>query len=80
MMILFFRSTQVQQEAETDGVGQGIAVHTGARWNFGINSSRPGMPMALLEDVLVPVYLYHRYQIEAVTKLIGGQQYTYALS
>lgn len=47
--------------------------------NFGINSIRPGMPMALLEDVLVPVYLYHRYQIEAVTKLIGGQQYTYAL-
>lgn len=35
--------------------------------------------MAFLEDVLVPVYLYHRYQAEAVTKIIGGMYYTYAL-
>jgi hypothetical protein len=35
--------------------------------------------MAFLEDVLVPVYFYHRYQIEAATKLIGGMQYNYAL-
>ncbi len=47
--------------------------------NFGMNSIRTGTPMAFLEDVLVPVYFYHRYQVEAVTKLIGGQQYTYAL-
>ena len=36
-------------------------------------------PMAMLEDVLVPVYFYHRYQLEAATKLIGGMHYTYAL-
>jgi hypothetical protein len=47
--------------------------------NFGLNSIRKGMPMAMLEDVLVPVYFYHRYQIEAVTKLIGGMHYNYAL-
>ena len=46
---------------------------------FGENSIRPDMPMAMLEDVLVPVYLYHRYQIEAVTKWVGGMNYTYAL-
>ena len=46
---------------------------------FGENDIRPGMPMAMLEDVLVPVYLYHRYQVEAVTKLVGGMYYTYAL-
>ncbi|MBS1575238.1 MAG: zinc-dependent metalloprotease [Bacteroidetes bacterium] len=40
---------------------------------------RPGMPMAFLEDVLVPVYLYHRYQTEAVTKIVGGMNYKYAL-
>jgi len=38
-----------------------------------------GAPFATLEEVLVPVYLYHRYQIEAVAKVIGGQYYTYAL-
>jgi hypothetical protein len=29
--------------------------------------------------VLVPVYLYHRYQTEAATKTIGGLNYTYTL-
>lgn len=46
---------------------------------FGEKNIRPGMPMAMLEDVLVPVYLLHRYQVEAVTKLVGGMHYTYAL-
>ena len=36
-------------------------------------------PMATLEEVLVPVYLLHRYQVEAVSKLIGGQYFTHAL-
>jgi uncharacterized protein DUF4953 len=35
--------------------------------------------MSVLEDVLVPVYLYHRYQLEAVTKIVGGMYYTYAI-
>ena len=46
---------------------------------FGEKNIRPGMPMALLEDVLVPVYLYHRYQLEAVIKSVGGLNYTYAM-
>ncbi len=39
---------------------------------------RPGAPMAELEKVLVPVYLMHRFQAEAATKLIGGVNYAYA--
>ncbi|TDE07789.1 zinc-dependent metalloprotease [Flavobacterium sandaracinum] len=46
---------------------------------FGENNIRKGTPMALLEDVLVPVYLFHRYQVEAATKVIGGQYYSYAI-
>ncbi len=38
-----------------------------------------GRPMAELETVLVPLYLMHRYQIEAAAKVIGGQEYTYAV-
>ncbi len=38
-----------------------------------------GMPMANLEEVLVPMYLFHRYQVEAAVKLIGGLEYSYAL-
>lgn len=46
---------------------------------FGINNIRKEVPMAMLEDVLVPVYLFHRYQVEAVAKQVGGMNYTYAL-
>jgi len=46
---------------------------------FGMKSIATGTPMAMLEDVLVPVYFHHRYQLEAVTKLVGGLNYTYAL-
>lgn len=38
-----------------------------------------GAPAAELERVLVPIYLAHRYQAAAVSKLIGGYQYTYAV-
>ncbi len=47
--------------------------------NFSEKNIRPGMPMATLEDVLVPVYLGHRYQVEAAVKVLGGLGYTYAM-
>ena len=56
-----------------------MKVRTKALSDFGEKNIRPGMPMAMLEDVLVPIYFYHRYQIEAATKLVGGMNYTYAL-
>lgn len=47
--------------------------------NFGENNIKPGAPMATLEEVLVPMYFFHRYQVEAASKLIGGLNYRYAL-
>jgi hypothetical protein len=32
-----------------------------------------------MEDVLVPIYMLHRYQVEAASKLVGGMDYTFAL-
>jgi hypothetical protein len=46
---------------------------------FGEKNIRPGSPMAFLEDVLVPIYLFHRYQLEAATKVVGGMNYSYAV-
>lgn len=48
--------------------------------NFGTNNIPKGAPMADLERVLVPLYLMHRYQVEAVSKLIGGVDYAYAMN
>ncbi|WP_159471463.1 zinc-dependent metalloprotease [Dyadobacter sp. 3J3] len=47
--------------------------------NFSEKAIRNGEPMATLEEVLVPVYLLHRYQIEAVAKSVGGLYFTHAV-
>lgn len=36
-------------------------------------------PMANLEEVLVPMYMYHRFQVEATAKVLGGADYNFAL-
>ncbi len=46
---------------------------------FGEYNIPEGRPLAELEDVLVPLYFGHRYQVEAVAKFIGGNTYTYAV-
>ena len=46
---------------------------------FSERNIRMGRPLATIEEALVPVYLLHRYQIEAVGKLIGGEYFSYAL-
>jgi hypothetical protein len=47
--------------------------------NFSDRNIRVGRPLATIEEVLVPIYLLHRFQIEAVAKLIGGQYFNYNL-
>jgi hypothetical protein len=63
----------------TDELKNVLKIREKALSQFGENNIRPGMPMAMLEDVLVPVYFYHRYQVEAATKVVGGMSYTYTL-
>ncbi|MFQ5671155.1 MAG: zinc-dependent metalloprotease [Acidobacteriota bacterium] len=46
---------------------------------FGETAIARGRPLALLQEVLVPLYFHHRYQMEAAAKMIGGLEYTYAL-
>jgi hypothetical protein len=54
-----------------------LQVRQRALANFSEKAIRLHTPMARLEDVLVPVYNYHRYQLEATCKLIGGMNYSY---
>jgi len=62
--------------AELDRV---LAVRAAALKNFGENAIKPGTPLAQLEQTLVPLYLFHRYQTEAAIKEIGGLNYRYNL-
>ncbi|MEQ9103495.1 MAG: zinc-dependent metalloprotease [Rhodothermales bacterium] len=56
-----------------------MAIRRQALDRFGVANLRPDRPLALLEEVLVPLYLGHRYQVEAVSKLVGGMDYAYAM-
>jgi len=46
---------------------------------FGLNTIPNDTPLSELEKIFVPLYYMHRYQAEAVSKLIGGMDYTYAV-
>ncbi len=46
---------------------------------FGENAIKRDMPMAQIEEVLVPLYLHHRYQVEAAADALGGMHYIYAM-
>ena len=56
-----------------------MALRRAALARFGDASIKAGQPMASLEEVLVPVYLHHRYAAESAASAIGGQEYIYAL-
>ncbi len=62
-----------------DELNRLMQVRAAALKRFGENNVREGVPLATLEDVLVPLYMLHRYQVEAASKLVGGMDYTFAL-
>ena len=56
-----------------------LRVRAYALGNFSEQNIRQGRPLATIEEVLVPIYLLHRFQIQAVAKLIGGQYFSYTM-
>lgn len=55
------------------------ALRKAALERFGEQNIPVGQPMALLEQVLAPVYFMHRYQVEAAAKWVGGVDYAYTV-
>ncbi|MDA0327997.1 MAG: zinc-dependent metalloprotease [Gemmatimonadetes bacterium] len=54
-------------------------VRRAALSRFGATAIRNGRPMATIEEVLVPLYMHHRYQAESTATVVGGVGYTYAM-
>lgn len=54
-------------------------VRQAALARFSENVLRPGEPLASMGEVLVPIYLLHRYQAEAAAKTVGGLDYGYSV-
>lgn len=56
-----------------------MAVRKIALDGFGLDNIPDGAAAADLQRVIVPIYLYHRYQTTAVARLIAGVDYRYAV-
>jgi hypothetical protein len=56
-----------------------MEVRKAALSRFGETAIKRGEPMATIEEVLVPLYLHHRYQVEAAASTVGGIYFVYSL-
>ena len=63
--------------AELDHV---MAVRRIALDRFGLRNLPQGAAVNDLRRRLVPIYLYHRYQVDVAAKLVGGIDYTYPVA
>ena len=86
--IRFFSNQDVSGHARADQWSNGtdagaeldrmLDVRRASLDRFGERVIRSGRPMAQMEEVLVPLYLHHRYQVTAAASVLGGMHYTYA--
>lgn len=58
-----------------EALERALEVRARALSTFGEGNLAEGRPLAELEEVFVPLYLYHRYQVEAAVKAVGGVTY-----
>jgi hypothetical protein len=56
-----------------------MAVRRAALLNFGVGALQAGEPVANLRRKFVPVWLIHRYQVEAAAKMVGGVDFAYSV-
>ncbi len=56
-----------------------LGIRNQAIKQFSVDNMREGESYSKLEDMFVPLYFMHRYQTEAVSKMIGGYEYNYAI-
>lgn len=61
------------------GLRHALEVRRIALSRFGEKNIAPGRPLSLLQEVLVPLYFHHRYQLDGALKAVGGVDYTYAV-
>ena len=63
-----------------DGLEHALAVRRIALDHFGAHNLRAGAPLYELRRLVVPIYLFHRYEVEAASKWIGGSWVNYSVN
>jgi len=56
-----------------------MKVRRAALNRIGEHTIRAGVPTAMVEEPLVPIYMYHRYAVESAASMVAGQDYIYAM-
>lgn len=56
-----------------------IEIRKIALGNFTENKIPSNTPLAVIEEVFVPMFMFHRYQTEATAKMLGGADYNYVV-
>jgi hypothetical protein len=64
---------------QADQLNQMMKVRRAALDRMGEHTIRNGAPMAMIEEPLVPIFMYHRYSVESAASMIAGLDYIYGI-
>ena len=64
---------------QADELNRLMKVRRAALNRLGEHTIRNGAPMATIEEPLVPIFMYHRYAVEAAASMVAGIDYIYAI-
>ena len=64
---------------QADELNRLMKVRRAALNRLGEHTIRNGAPMAMIEEPLVPIFMYHRYAVESTASMVAGQDYIYAM-
>ena len=64
---------------QADELNHLMKVRRAALNRLGENTIRTGVPMTMIEEPLVPIFMYHRYVVESSASMLGGQDFVYAM-
>ncbi|MAP48757.1 MAG: hypothetical protein CMH90_04665 [Oceanicaulis sp.] len=63
-----------------DALNDTLVVRAAALNRFGTDVLAQGLPLSEIRNVFPPIYLYHRYQVEAAAKALGGVMFAYEVN
>lgn len=64
---------------QADELNRVMKVRRTALNRIGPETIRRDLPLAMIEEPLVPIFMYARYAVEAAASMLAGQNYVYAI-
>ena len=64
---------------QADELNHLMKIRRAALNRMGETTIRTGAPMTMIEEPLVPIFMYHRYAVESSASMLGGQDFVYAM-